>query len=599
MNYIMHNNINNVEEEVLTELILETKLVLSQSISKESSPTRSLSTSSAQYALRKFSISSTVKSPSRSLSLSNKFFPKSPEAFEQSISNHFVKSPISSPNLISDNADSNLKRLNSIVKSTIEQANSSVKSLNSIRLSNTSTVNSSINSNRFSSKTATNSESYQHIKLDFEPSSFSIDIPFDSSETEIKVLEVDQPREVSLSIVHTDTMSTQYTKPESLNELNSESERTESSFAMPYSWSNSEVVTWLVSKGHDTAVNKFIEHKINGSELLNLNLSKLREIGLELGDRTNLLNSIYTLKIEQKLTGSLSRINNFQYQIPHDDVEKNTESITSAKAILVKNIDSISKPTVELTNTEFETNSETKKVTIKVPYNDEFSSEEKDAFQAFVVSKDSGFAEFDQFSFKSDDEDILNISDDKLKRTMSYFTISDYYEREDGRNSNSPETDDIKLDENIETNSPIKQAMTIKRESFSKDVEILNSYSSELPQKRSSGPANLRPSPLDITSAKKVGNTTSLPRSAPAEINRVFSSLSANYPEYKTLEYNSSIMKSESADYNQTTLYRHQTVKTSQPINVATDFDGWLFVRVDSNRSWKKRWCILKNGTMI
>ncbi|KAJ3004647.1 polar growth protein [Thoreauomyces humboldtii] len=65
----------------------------------------------------------------------------------------------------------------------------------------------------------------------------------------------------------------------------------------PSLWTPRDVITWLIEEGLGHAVNVFKKDKINGAQLLELNLSSLRELGLEsLGDRINILHAILALK---------------------------------------------------------------------------------------------------------------------------------------------------------------------------------------------------------------------------------------------------------------------------------------------------------------
>ncbi|TPX49412.1 fructose-bisphosphatase [Synchytrium endobioticum] len=68
----------------------------------------------------------------------------------------------------------------------------------------------------------------------------------------------------------------------------------------PDQWSIIDVVHWLESAGFSAVVGKFQDHEITGDILLDLNLSSLRELGVEnLGDRINILHSILELKESQ------------------------------------------------------------------------------------------------------------------------------------------------------------------------------------------------------------------------------------------------------------------------------------------------------------
>ncbi|KAJ3047792.1 polar growth protein [Rhizophlyctis rosea] len=65
----------------------------------------------------------------------------------------------------------------------------------------------------------------------------------------------------------------------------------------PELWSMDEVADWLEGAGFGSTASKFIEHEITGDVLLDLNLSSLRELGVEsLGDRINILHAILALK---------------------------------------------------------------------------------------------------------------------------------------------------------------------------------------------------------------------------------------------------------------------------------------------------------------
>ncbi|KAJ3034802.1 polar growth protein [Rhizophlyctis rosea] len=65
----------------------------------------------------------------------------------------------------------------------------------------------------------------------------------------------------------------------------------------PELWSIDDVADWLESAGFGSAAQKFVDHEITGDVLLDLNLSSLRELGVEsLGDRINILHAILALK---------------------------------------------------------------------------------------------------------------------------------------------------------------------------------------------------------------------------------------------------------------------------------------------------------------
>ena len=65
----------------------------------------------------------------------------------------------------------------------------------------------------------------------------------------------------------------------------------------PDQWSIIDVTDWLESEGFKSIVRNFEEHEITGDILLDLNLSSLRELGVEnLADRITILHSILALK---------------------------------------------------------------------------------------------------------------------------------------------------------------------------------------------------------------------------------------------------------------------------------------------------------------
>ncbi|KAJ3122501.1 polar growth protein, partial [Nowakowskiella sp. JEL0407] len=339
----------------------------------------------------------------------------------------------------------------------------------------------------------------------------------------------------------------------------------------PELWSVAEVLDWLISSGHEVALDKFAEKEITGETLLNLTVGDLREMGLELNDRTDILHSIFTLKM-----------NNMQTRF--DSLNRN--GLTPATAL------PLDKPIMR--------------------------SELKSSLESLLLPKDSGF--IDNPAPKKEEEPV----DDELMQTMSYFAITDFYNESDEEDNESHSTatytpkntsahiGDDSFATSEDSHSTIRPNVYSRIESDSSSTKKQSSSSLEIKTETSKA-GSIRSSTNSFDSPG--GGFISLSRSINSDggysrragVLGVSSPLSAGFSTLSRLSSGSGSPVRDDIDSGTwlsdksrggVKFAEERSEITEQPINVATDYDGWLYVKIDENKMWKKRWCILKNGSL-
>ncbi|KAJ3289237.1 polar growth protein [Borealophlyctis nickersoniae] len=264
----------------------------------------------------------------------------------------------------------------------------------------------------------------------------------------------------------------------------------------PETWTVNEVAAWLEQAGFQTAIPSFVDQEITGDLLVDLNLSSLRELGVEsLGDRINILHAILALKEEYA-------------NVPKErNVPQNTGLEESSRAAS----DAVEK-------------------------------------KSQVPSQDSGFAE--DVNEESAEVTPRNMSDERkeerLHKTVSYFTLSDYLEDYDdeGGQGGVPET--------------------IQEE-----------------------PAEVSPN-AHYRSSGSSASSDDTPLSSP--MSGADGAHTTHKKGLKGLARSFSHRKPR--DSKETKLQEDADLDLR-----AADYEGWLHVKVGHKQS-KKRWCVLKDGVL-
>ncbi|TPX70924.1 hypothetical protein SpCBS45565_g01409 [Spizellomyces sp. 'palustris'] len=342
------------------------------------------------------------------------------------------------------------------------------------------------------------------------------------------------------------------------NQITEEPSVTEESH--PITWNVEQVGQWLDESGFPFAVSIFTERQVNGEKLLELNLSSLRQLGLEsLGDRINILHSILALK--------------------EDFANTPTELPAPAQSLPAAREDKRSQESLSVRTS----------ITIKSPSN--------------VPSQDSGFAEDEEvgtfaqnveqkWSYRVHNPDDEREKEERLRRTVSYFTLSDYL-YDTGDSPESPEESPVASTDIPLSPNPLS---TEEAESSDSDEEVQETA----PGSRSVGGMVGQPSePTSESSLEDVRSPTS-----PMSVTSPTSPTSPKEHEPNFLHF---LAKSRS-DFrglarNLTRGHRRSKHSITQSVDLDRQFPnpdhaGWLHVRVGHAKGWKKRWCVLDAGIL-
>ncbi|RKO88125.1 hypothetical protein BDK51DRAFT_27149 [Blyttiomyces helicus] len=304
----------------------------------------------------------------------------------------------------------------------------------------------------------------------------------------------------------------------------------------PAQWGAVEVLKWCDENGFAFALPHFGANSVTGAVLLELNLSSLRDLGIEsLSDRINILHGILALRDRG----------------PADYSAKKSDAATVPLAASAPAAEVLAPLSI---------------VTSKAPSKDSGFAEGSE--QIYTPNPSSTTAESAQPSapLTPTSPPLTPTSptaespedDPRVKRTVSHFTLSDYL-GDDGYDS----------DGYYSTVGGDKQEATEESKDGSAEGRLPGVGLIELP----ASPTTSIPSPVSIPTPEEL-----------------------RYPEPPAIPEEETFSRKGLS-------FSSAHLEVQEPSAAALDlshpeYEGWLFVRTGTERSWKRRWCVLKDGVL-
>ncbi|KAJ1565815.1 Mediator of RNA polymerase II transcription subunit 7, partial [Nowakowskiella sp. JEL0078] len=367
-------------------------------------------------------------------------------------------------------------------------------------------------------------------------------------------------------------------------------------------WSNYDVLKWLSLCGFEKYSVVFSENRINGNALLNLDSYQLFKIGVSDEDSAELISNIAVLLKKMNRHGSLGRpkLENFLGGQPDLDapsvpkIDLQSSNISSKMQIRSRtpkmnfveiqspklNVVNIQSPKLNVMNTQSPklnvintqspqlnvintqspqlnfVNTQSPQLNFVNTQNPKFNTQSPKLNIVEMQRSISNESTFAGSVKNGKGKQITSTNDEQLETTMAYFDISELYEGE---------------------------------ETFDDDLRVPNVVLEPV----ATPPGTPNFAQMSITSPVRFNS------SALSPLMRSPSNISVNTDEYEYLTSESDMGTLSSTRSNSNgfgTLLK--SPESGEPLNVGTDNDGWLQVRVDKSRTWKRRWCILKNGVL-
>ncbi|KAI9096262.1 hypothetical protein DFS34DRAFT_161035 [Phlyctochytrium arcticum] len=392
----------------------------------------------------------------------------------------------------------------------------------------------------------------------------------------------------------------------------------------PTGWAADQVGKWLADVGFSHTIPIFEENTVNGKRLLELNLSTLRELGLEsLGDRINLLHCILALREE-------SAAMPLPQKVPEDATAKPPRPSDKDNSLAATN------QTKEVL--QVETAGPDRHVPSKVQSQDSGFATEDDTLDSESKWRFEPLKPMLPEMEPETEESPSNDADERLRKTMSYFTLSDYYyDLGTARSTKSkPSLDTLKsvrsrMEPKHDTDKSSPAANNESDDNLPLSTSVQQSASTvsptppprgqsfDQPRHRNPPTETNKPSPIvpgvSISGSYNEPSTPS-PKLQESPISTTNIGGMIGIPMSPILEISSSLRPPPKSRSNRIrgiarNFSRNRTDKKTDSIPSldaaprdierhfpSPDFSGYLSVRADSRRSWKKRWCIL-NGDML
>lgn len=345
----------------------------------------------------------------------------------------------------------------------------------------------------------------------------------------------------------------------------------------PQSWDNIEVCEWLVKIHFEKLVDSFKERNINGSTLLNLNLSKLRELGVHsLTERIDLLHEILSLKEEFSDVKRTFTLHSEGSPNSSDEFENFNDKEAPRKFTSRKN---------ENNNNKIDQNGEDHRIKPRL-------LKEPSAFSISEYYHGNEDNSNEDGDLVESEENIPRI--DSLPRNKNYMAPTTTTSTNNNNNNN----------DNNNNNNPMNSSNNNTNNNNSNESRLGSPFDYKRMMMTSSGNHHDQPPVNSLMNTDN--NTLTRMRSLSLQNNlnnmnnnpkftgeRKFSS-PYNGNSYPMSPNQSNFKRSASLSFSGSTRYS-QSPLTFKDV----DRQGWLFFRLNDEKLWKKRWVVLIDNRLF